>query len=104
MATYIELRNIMDNGDLLNKAEVALLNTGRGLALLEATDAGDRQLINKVMINPSEYSARVVRWLVLKNQTQSAAQIVALSDADIQDAANEVAAQLKAAYVPEVAA
>jgi hypothetical protein len=104
MADYLELRALMDDGDLKARAETALLNTARGLALIPETPAGDRQLINKVISGPEQYAKRIVRWFVLTHQGLTPVEIQELSDAAIQTAANEVAAQLKAAYVPDVAA
>jgi hypothetical protein len=104
MATYLELRNLMDDGELKARTETALLNTARRLALIAETPVGDRQLINKVFSDPEQYAKRVVRWFVLTHQALTPQAIQDLPDADIQTAANEVAAHLKAAHVPEVAA
>jgi hypothetical protein len=87
MATYIELRNLFGNGDLLNKIEVACLVAA---AAIVAEDAGTSNHANRLVwarntyTTPRAMAEKMLMAALAANKASTVAQITGATDATLQ--------------------
>jgi len=92
MATYIELRQIFGNGDLLNKIEVACIVAA---SIIQNEDAGTANHANRVLWAASVFSQsrpwaeKMLMALLAANRAATAQQITEATDEMLQTLVND---------------
>lgn len=87
MATYIELRQIFGNGDLLNRIEVACIVAA---STIQSEDAGTANHANRVLWAASVFSGsrpwaeKMLMALLAANKAASVQDITGATDATLQ--------------------
>lgn len=88
MATYTEIRNLMDDSDLRNKIATAAIVAAEGI-LNEATPTNARvKWASSAFENPQREANRLMMAVLASNRALTVAQISGASDTDIQTAVN----------------
>jgi len=83
MATYIELRTLFNDGDLVNRTAVAIVITVN--ALLEGTPtANDKAYANVVLSDPQGEAKKVLMTVLAANKGVDVSTIQGASDATLQ--------------------
>ncbi|MEE8207351.1 MAG: hypothetical protein V3T88_00125 [Nitrosomonadaceae bacterium] len=93
MATYTELRDLFNDGDLTNKVAVALIIAVNDL-LLGTPDAADRLYAARVFANPQSEARAVLMAVLAGNSSATVVQITGATDAAIQTKVDAVVPQL----------
>ena len=84
MATYEELFDLKNNGDLLQKVEVAITKKAQGLIDGGAPTADEIAWSANAIANPRKVGEKIYRYVLAANSDSSVAQITGASDATIQ--------------------
>jgi len=91
MATYIELRQIFGNGDLLNRIEVACIVSA---SIIQSEDAGTANHANRLLWAASVFSSsrpwaeKMLMALLAANRASTVQQITGASDEILQTLVN----------------
>lgn len=83
MATYIDLRKLFNDGDLVNRTAVAVVISVN--AILDATPtANDKAYANMVLSNPQSEAKKVLMTVLAANKSATVADIQTATDATLQ--------------------
>lgn len=91
MATYIELRGLFSNNDLLNRVEVATIVAAEAI---RTEDAGTTNHVNrlawakKTFANPNGVRNEMLMALLAANKDATVASITSVTDAALQTLVN----------------
>lgn len=100
MATYIELRNLAADSDLLNRCDVAVSIEAYDI-VQEATPTDDQVAwAQRVLRSPRTAAEQALRYVLAKNKDSSVAAITGASDATLQTAVGEAVAVLSKGFIP----
>jgi hypothetical protein len=91
MATYLELRQLYGNGDLLNRIEVAAIIAADAVRVEDAgtTNHANRLLWAKATFTSSRSVAeQMLKALLAANKDLTVAQLTGATDASLQTAVN----------------
>jgi len=91
MATYTELRTLINDGTLKDKVSIALLIASEAIRVEDAGTANHANRLKwakKVLQDPDGNADDVLRSLLAQNASASVATITGASDATIQTAVN----------------
>ena len=95
MATYIELRQLMNDGDLPNRVTTAtLVFAQKLLAGPPVPSVADKAWANLVSANPDIEGRKVLMFVLAANKAFTMAQIQGASDEDIQTQVDLIAPNL----------
>lgn len=83
MATYIEIRNLFDNGEIRNKVITATVIAANNL-LSGTPTAADRSFADAVFTNPNSVGKKVYMSVLAANKATTLENIEGASDAAIQ--------------------
>lgn len=93
MASYLELRGLFNDGDLVNRTAVAIVISVNDL--LEGTpSANDRKYAELVLSNPQSEARKVLMTVLAANKAVSVSSIQAASDATLQTKVDAIVPQL----------
>ncbi len=87
MATYLELRQLFENGDLLNKIDVACIIAAEAIrveAPATANHANRLLWATSVFADPRPASRKMLMAMLASNAALTSAQIIAATDAILQ--------------------
>ena len=85
MASYAEIRNLINNSDLRNRTAVAVIIAANGILNETAPGSVDRRAwANAAFLNPEAESKRALMAVLAANSSASGAQITGASDAALQ--------------------
>lgn len=96
MATYIEMRNLVQDGTMLGKVAIALLIAADAIRSNGAATTEQRAWAGKVLANPAREAERAWPLVLVQNRAFTVAQIQAATDAAIQSAVDGAVALLAA--------
>ncbi len=97
MATFIELYNLISNGELRNRVRVATRNAAQDL--LDGTPTADEtDWAAEVFSNPKSESKKAFESVLAANRTATVAQILGADDAAIQTNVDAVVPNLVTAF------
>ena len=91
MATYIELRQIFGNGDLLNRIEVACIVAA---SIIQSEDAGTANHANRLLWAASVFASsrpwaeKMLMALLASNRASTVQQITGATDETLQTLVN----------------
>ncbi len=91
MASYNEIAQIIDDGELLSKIKVAVCISA--VSLVEDADnvtANDRKFAKSVFYDPTSEAKKAMRFILAKSNGYSVEQITSADDATIQTAVDSV--------------
>lgn len=97
MATYLELRNLYQDGDLLNKLDVAICIAAQGL-LDGAPTSGEAAWAVSTLRQPRANAETVLKYLLAVNSSVEASAIASASDATIQSSVDAVVPKLVSVF------
>lgn len=83
MATYLELRNLFNDGDLTNRVAVAILIAVKNKLAVTPTTA-DKLYAAKVFVSPQAEARTVLMYVLAVNSSASISQIQNVTDPDLQ--------------------
>ena len=83
MATYLELRDVFSDSDLIRKLETAVVIAAHGLSAGTPTTA-EKAWIASVLANPKTVAAQATLFVLAANSGATVAQILGATDAAIQ--------------------
>jgi hypothetical protein len=83
MATYLELRNLFNDGDLLNKIDVAIIVAADALILTTPTTA-EKDWAATALGNPRPQAEKALKDLLATNKDATVGAIQGSTDAAIQ--------------------
>jgi hypothetical protein len=84
MATYLEIRTLINDEDLPNRLEVATVVCAENLISAVSPTAADKAWASLVFSNPKSEGRKVLMAVLAANKTFTVEQIKGASDADIQ--------------------
>lgn len=93
MATYLELRNLFNDGDLKNKVITATVVAAKEL-LGGTPTANDRAWASSVLANPKGESSKALMTVLAENKALDVSAIQGATDAGIQAQVDSVVPQL----------
>ena len=100
MADYLELRNLFDEGDLINRVAVALAISAEAL-LAGTPDDNDRLWASAVRSHSSTESRKALTGIVTANKSASVVAILAALDPTLQAQVDLLVPDLVAAFALE---
>ena len=93
MATYLELRQLMNDADLPNRVDVATIVFAEGL-LSGTPTAADKAWASLVFSNPSSEGMKVLMAVLAANKAATLAQIQSATDETLQTQVDLIAPNL----------
>ncbi len=93
MATYLELRNLFNDGDLVNRTTVAITISVNDL-LSGSPTANDKKYAESVLSNPQEEARKILMTILASNSSATVAQIQSATDATLQTKVDAVVPHL----------
>ena len=97
MASYIELRNVVDDDTLRNRVDVAVVIAASDL-LSGTPTTSDQKWAANVLGNPRVEGAKALRSVIAINKDATVANILAASDAALQTNVDSVIPDLVVAF------
>lgn len=97
MASYLELRGLVNDADLVNKIDIAIVIAANNL-LSGTPTAAQQKWAAKVFNDPRSESQKALMAVLAKNNAASIAAIQAATDAAIQTQVDSVVGALVVAY------
>ena len=93
MASYLELKQLMNDADLPNRVDVATIVFAEGL-ISGAPTTADKAWASLVFSNPSSEGMKVLMAVLAANKAATLAQIQQATDAEIQAQVDVIAPNL----------
>lgn len=106
MATYVEIRNLFNDGPLRNRVSTAVIIAAENMLTGLTPTAAQRAFALAVMTNPDVWGERVYKIVLAANSGASVAQIQGAPDTgagSIQAAVDAVIEQIATAYSESLA-
>ena len=97
MATYIELRNVIDDDTLRNRTDVAVVVAANNLLTGTPTTEEVKWAAN-VLGNPRSEGAKALRSVIAANKDATVEQITGATDAQLQANVDTVVPSLVVAF------
>ena len=94
MATYIELRKLFNDGDLLNKIDVAIIVAANDLINGGTPTTADKAWAVMARLKPRSQSEIALKALLADNKSASVSTIQGSTDSTIQTVVDSVAPTL----------
>lgn len=88
MASYLELRNLFNDGDLMSRVEVAVMVKAQ--AMIAGATAAEKAWIADAILNSKRTANDVLKLVLAQNKDNSVAQIQGANDAVLQGAVDAV--------------
>jgi len=89
VASYLELRNLFSNGDLLNKIDFAIVKAANDL-INGTPGTKEKSWATDVFSNPRAESQKALKVLLAGNSGMTISQIISVTDTAIQTAVDGV--------------
>lgn len=93
MATYLEIRNLFSDGDLKNKATVAIVKYAESL-LTGTPSANEKKFALDVINDPKLWGDRALQLILAANSGSSVAAIQGASDTVLQSNIDDIGSYL----------
>lgn len=98
MATYEELRNLYNDGELLNRTDVAVAIAAHGLISGGAPTAEQQNWASYALSRPRTEAEKALRYVLAENSGLSVSQIRGADDAALQSAVDAAVPALVVAF------